>query len=170
MALKLPVAPFREEIPFTRYNKQYIAVKGLNDQGYLYLWIEEVELEDDLTVRWVPKNNPQDFVHGVCKPAEVYWEKEYYLNGKYVKTAEGSRTVITINHPDMIEFSASLGLMKVGPMFNGFVRAILGHDDQPLFAGDGTKIDETTIDTTLAPDNTYYTHQAEEDTTTDPIV
>lgn len=168
MAYVLPVAPFEERIPFVRENKSYTAVRGINAEGFGFMYLEEGAPDPDgFTVRIVPVDKVEKLERGVCLPVGTYWEKELYLNGKFVKTVEGSRHYIKTNHPDMVYFTAGMGLEQIAYMFNGAIREMLGFDDQPLFrynelSGKNEPVPDTEYDTTLGPVKTYHTHKVEE--------
>lgn len=171
MALILPIPPYQKREVFVRNNKEFTAVEGINEQGFAYLYIEETELDPPgLTVRWVVADQYTKFVHGVNIPVETYWEKELYLNGKYVQTVEGSRVCQTTNHPDMIDFTAHLGTKITKYIANGFVRSVLGHDTQPLYrpnmeTGSIERVPDIEYDTAETPTESYDDHKAEEDGT-----
>jgi hypothetical protein len=166
--LILPVAPFEEQIPYTRGGKQYKAVRGLNSEGYRYGYIEYVDLDEEtsLTVRLVPSRMENAFNnYGVSLPTNTWWREKLYINGVYVKDREINGRVpdeqMTTNHGDMIIFGAYLGQDVIDGIFNGAVRCIQGFNEQPLFrrnmtTGQSEAIPDTEYDTTIGSDRLAY--------------
>jgi hypothetical protein len=156
--LILPIPSFEKREPFTRGNKGFIAVYGINDRGFAYSYIEEADLDSEynLTVRWIPSSMATTFDdYGTCRPITTYWRKTYLSNGKVVKVDFSENPHMDTNHPDMIAFTAGLGVKMIPSILNGKVRAIDGFDNQPIFAQDGSKIDDSNYDTTAEPTFTY---------------
>lgn len=154
--LILPVAPFRQEELYTRGGIDYKAVFGIKDDGYTFIWIEEIALDaTGLTARWVPVEMMTTFSRGNSKPIITYWEKDLYMGDKFIKTVEGSRVVMETNYPDMINFTAHIGLKIIPSMFNGKIRAIDGYNDKPLFDGLGARVADIDYDVNEGPSGGY---------------
>jgi hypothetical protein len=180
----LPIPAFERKETFTRGGKTYIAVYGINDSGFAYTYIEEAELDEyyQLTVRWIPTKMHTSFdEYGVCRPIQTHWKKTYMSNNKVVKIDPYVNLHMETNHPDMIAFTASLGIKMTPSIINGKIRGIDGFDTQPVFAQDGSRIPDTvyledgsvdtvnSYDTNAEPTFTYLHHQPQyaEETTLD---
>lgn len=154
--LILPVAPFKQEELYTRGGVAHKAVFGIDAEGKAFMWIEEIALDQTgLTARWVPVEMMTTFSRGESQPITTYWEKELYMGTNYIKTVEGSRTIMETNIPDMINFTAHIGLKIIPSMFNGKIRAIDGYNTQPLFNGLGARVADIDYDTTEGPTGGY---------------
>src|SRR5687768_8916018 len=131
----LPRPAFENRHPFVRNGVSMAAVAGFSAEGRCFIRIEETATVGGLPVRWIPKcveitsNENGEFNLIVTK-----WTRQQLdLEGNFNKVLEDDVKGIT-NAPDLISFSASLGLMMQPSVINGFVRDIKGFDEQPLFA------------------------------------
>jgi hypothetical protein len=152
--LILPITPFRREEPYTRGGKQSVIVYGINDNGFGFMYIEDVELDPayDLTVRWVPVKMDIEFDnYGVSRPVSTYWKKTLVNNGKYVPSANEETIHMVTNWPDMITFTAGFGIKILPSVVNGKIRCIDGFDNQPVFDMYGNRLPDSDIDTTQPP-------------------
>jgi hypothetical protein len=162
--LILPIAPFEESIPYTRGGVDYKVVRGLNEEGYRYGYIEYVEPDalTGLTVRLVPSRMINAFNdYGVSVPADTYWVEKLFNNGVFIKDRTMAQESMITNHADMIGFNAALGGDIIDGIFNGVIRKIQGFNEQPLFrrnpqTGVREAIADSEYDTTIAPDKRAY--------------
>jgi hypothetical protein len=153
--LALPVAPHESRHPFTRGGIQYEAVKGIDNKGMGYAYLEEVALVDGLLkarlyftrldVRTKKNVVGQSSKKGVLERVDTYWERcvEHPETGVVYQIQEDLPCHIT-NQADLIFFSAFLGMPILSGILNGGVRGpVLGFNEQPIINPDGTWREDT---------------------------
>jgi hypothetical protein len=153
--LDLPVAPHESRHPFTRGGIQYEAVKGIDNKGMGYAYLEEVALVDGLLkarlyftrldVRTKPNVIGQPTNFGVLSAVHTYWQRciENPVTGEVYKIEENIPVHIT-NQADLIFFCAFLGMPILSGILNGGVRGpVMGFNEQPIINPDGTWREDT---------------------------
>jgi len=145
---------------FTRNNKAYTANRG--DET---LTVDNAA-PHELTGQEV-KNGPAEmlikFDPMTGKPLSIHttWH-EIQLTNTGLPIAGMVRPMpMLTNERDMEDFTRLFGPKILTFMLNGFVRAILGHNYQPLIDATGNRILDESYDTTAEPTFNYSTHNAD---------
>lgn len=150
------------QLSFTRGGKQYNQYVGTNEQGNSVLYIDCIDL-DNLTsqpVRYYPKELSIKFdtSSGTGNVAYIYTEWEEALignNGNPIPNTGKSKSMKT-NPVDQASFITKFGLPILMSMDNGFIRAILGFNNLPIFnTVDGSIISYTEEQENELPTNDY---------------
>lgn len=156
-----------EQEIFTRGGKQYTANYGTDADGNYQLWIDETNLHESTQqpVRHVPEMINISFSdttgNGTLSGINTTWKKVLIGNSGVPIPGTGGVQMMQTNKTDKVNFSAMFGDVFQKFVANGLIRALFGHNYQPLFDGAGARIPDTAYDTTVAPTNNYQTHNAD---------
>lgn len=177
----LPVPPYQSRRTIIRGNEPYTIVRGIQDEGMAYYWIQK-DVLDELGTKtaWVfrgmdvqsrePKKG--DSIVGVVQHIKTFWLEFIMLNDKYLSPV--GMVEMKTNEPDLIGFSALQGDENGDHFINGFFRDILGFNNQPPYVLDNTTgkmivADETLYDTTLPPIGGYRNMQPQTIQVDEPV-
>lgn len=150
------------QMSFTRGGKQYNQYVGIDSNGNSVLYIDCVDL-DNLTaqpVRYYPKELSIKFDTSLGIGAVAYIQTEWVEslignNGNPIPNTGRSRSMIT-NSVDQDSFITKFGMPILMSMDNGFIRAILGFNNLPIFnSTTGSVLEYTPEEEALPPTNNY---------------
>lgn len=151
-----------QEITIVRGGKEYTQYIGIDESNNSVLYIESVELDNasGQPIRFYPKELSIKFDTGEGKGGVAYiyttWEESLIgATGKPIRNTGSSRSMKT-NNVDQSIFITKFGIPILMSIDNGFIRAILGFNNLPIFdTTTGAVLEYTTEEENLPSTNDY---------------